>query len=192
MFLPGSFDLIQIAVIGIIGAGIFLVYKNYQGGSARSPRRFTTPLFLFTKRKEIFELKVENRGNIMLPARGYGYVERQGLNLAYRFGRVSKTNFDPKITENSRRRKQIYIVRENDPAPLNIYNFDGGYRGQPVTREELEGYENANLREATMVALSEGADKNITGSRMSMAVVISISITGIIWLLVAVKNGGLF
>ena len=189
---PASFDLIQIAVIGIIGAGIFLVYKNYQGGSARSPRRFTTPLFLFTKRKEIFELKVQNRGNIMLPARGYGYVERQGSNLAYRFGRVTKQYFDPIITENSRKRQEIYIVRENDPAPLEIHNFEGGYRGKTVPREELEKYENANLREATMIALAEGADKNISASRMSMAVIISISITGIIWLLVAVKNGGLF
>ncbi len=184
-------DVLQMLILGLLGLGIFIVYKSYTGGSAKSPKKFTTPIFLFTRRREVYELMVENKGNIMLPERGYGYVERVKAVIIYRYGRVWKQYFDPKVTENSRKRKQIYVVRENDPAPLEIDNFKGGYRGETVTKEELEIHQDANTRTATFEGLLEGSPRDEIARRMSVAVIVSVSITMIVWLLVALTKGDL-
>lgn len=188
MSLP-NIDFLQIVVIVILSVGGYLAYKSFSG-SAAAPKKFKTPLFLFTRRRMIYELSAESRGNIMLPDRGnYGYVERVAAVIIYRYGRVKRKQ-SPEISESTRKRKQIYVVRENDPAPLEIPRAAQGYAGPPVSRSELMKAEDTNVKAASMLALSEGPPGDATARLVAIGLVISCVVAGLAWILVLLLKVG--
>ena len=71
----------------LIGAaGVFWIYLSYIKSDV--PKKFRTPLYLFTKRGQVYRIDAENSNGLMLPDKGPGYVEIQPAVLARRWGRV--------------------------------------------------------------------------------------------------------
>ena len=185
-------DMLQIIIVSVLIFGAYLAYKTWAGGSASAPDTFTTKIFLITRRREIYEQKAENQNNIMLPKKGgYGYLERVKAVVIYRYGRVKTSHNDTLITENSRKREHAYIVRENDPAPLEISNRENGYIGQPVTNEEFLEAKNSNNRTAHTQGLITGSAGDFIAKKMSTAVIISVAVAGGAWVLVLLTKADL-
>ena len=187
-----EFDMLQVLIFSVIAFGAFIAYKTWSGRSAAAPDTFTTKIFLITRRREIYEQMVENQNNIMLPKKGgYGYLERVNAVVIYRYGRVKKQYFDPLITENSRKREHAYIVRENDPAPLEIRNKEKGYIGQPVTQQEFLDAKNSNHRTAHTKGFISGNATDLIARKMSTAVIMSVAVAGAAWVLVLLSKASI-
>ncbi len=174
-----QFDMLQVIVVSVLIFGAYLAYKTWAGGSAAAPDTFTTKIFLITRRREIYEQMVENQNNIMLPKKGgYGYLERVNAVVIYRYGRVKKQYFDPLITENSRKREHAYIVRENDPAPLEIRN------------KEFLDAKNSNHRTAHTKGFVSGTSTDFIQRKMATAVIMSVGVAGAAWVFVLLSKAG--
>ena len=186
-----QFDMLQVIDVSVLIFGAYLAYKTWAGGSAAAPDTFTTKIFLITRRREIYEQMVENQNNIMLPKKGgYGYLERVNAVVIYRYVRVKKQYFDPLITENSRIREHAYIVRENDPAPLEIRNKENGYTGEPVTQKEFLDAKNSNHRTAHTKGFVSGTSTDFIQRKMATAVIMSVGVAGAAWVFVLLSKAG--
>ena len=163
-------------VMGII----FWLYLTYIKSPAN--KQFRTPLYLFTKRRQVYRIDAENRGGLMLPDKGGGFVEVEGTALVRRWGRVWKLWASDSAIESARNREVIYVVRENDPTPMNMaYGVEHGYQGKQIEEARYKELSNLNQRQAASQAKMEGASRDAVVSRLMIGVVISIVIAGLAW-----------
>lgn len=163
-------------VLGVIW-WIYLTYVKDPG-----PKQFRTPLYLFTKRRQVYRINAENRGGLMLPEKGGGFVEQEGTALIRRWGRVWKSWPSDTATEAARAREVIYIVRENDPTPMNMsYGVEHGYQGKQIEEARYKELSNLNQRQAAAQAKIEGAARDVVVGRFMIGVIVSIVIAGAAW-----------
>jgi len=163
-------------VLGVI----FWLYLTY----VKDPgtKQFRTPLYLFTKRRQVYRINAENRGGLMLPDKGGGFVEQEGTALIRRWGRVWKIWPSETATESARSREVIYVVRENDPTPMNMsYGVEHGYQGKQIEEARYKELSNLNQRQAASQAKMEGAGRDVVVGRLMIGVIISIVIAGAAW-----------
>tara|TARA_R110000851_G_scaffold202997_4_gene354818 strand:- start:42 stop:665 length:624 start_codon:yes stop_codon:yes gene_type:complete len=159
---------------------IFWLYLTY----VKDPgtKQFRTPLYLFTKRRQVYRINAENRGGLMLPDKGGGFVETEGTALIRRWGRVWKIWTDLSGVESARAREVIYVVRENDPTPMNMsYGVENGYQGKQIEEARYKELSNLNQRQAAAQAKMEGAGRDAVVGRLMIGVIVSIVIAGAAW-----------
>ena len=166
----------------IVGSvGILWFYFTFMRSSV--PKRFMTPLYLFTRRFQVYRIEAENRGGLMLPDSGPGYVEQQGAAITRRWGRVWKLWSGPAAIEASRSRETIYIVRENDPTPLTIsLGVKGQYQGAQVDNSTFKDLSNLNQREAAANASIEGSTRDANAAKWMIAVLIAVVGAVVAWI----------
>jgi len=163
-------------VMGVI-LWLYLTYiKN------DSQPQFRTALYLFTQRNQVYRINAENRNHLMLPETGPGYVEQTGTSLVRRFGRVWSVGESESAIEALRNREVVYVVRENDPTPLNItYGAENGYQGKQIDNVRFKELSNLNQRQAAAQAKIDGAGRDAVVSRLMIGVIISVVIAGLAW-----------
>lgn len=159
---------------------VFWLYLTY----VKDPgtKQFRTPLYLFTKRRQVYRINAENRGGLMLPDVGGGFVEQEGTALIRRWGRVWKLWQSESAIEAARSREVIYVVRENDPTPMNIgYGVEHGYQGKQIEEARYKELSNLNQRQAAAQAKMEGAGRDVVVGRLMIGVIVSIVTAGVAW-----------
>ncbi len=170
----------------LIGFGISLVvlavWWYMKRGHKSLPQSFVTPLYLFTRRNQVYRIEAENRGGLMLAVGQPGYVERQSASLTRRWGRVWKSSVTPAATDANRSRERIYVVRENDPTPLTIsLGVEGEYQGDQIGNQEFKDLSNLNQREAAANARIEGSTRDAAANKLLIAVIIAVSGAVVMW-----------
>ncbi len=167
-----SITLIGLAISAPICIYIYMTY--FREGGAKVPKQFTTTLRLFTRRHKVHELKVVNSNGIMFPDNGPAYVEIQSAAIVTRSGRVWKSFKSQEAIEAARKRNVIYIVRENDPQPLNIsLGSEKGYLGDPITHDAFDDLSTLNQREASATATAEGSTQDQLQNKLMIALIIA-------------------
>ncbi len=170
--------------IGVIISAIvgFIFWSRAKSAGNKVPKEFTTDILLFTRRNQVYRQTVENRGGLMLPDNGPGFVENQRAVVVVRSGRVWRRFTSPAQVEATRGRSSIYVVRENDPTPLTLgAGWKAGYQPAQVDGDTLFDLEDLNTRAAGAKARQEGTSKDAFARLMGLAMVFAVIGTGLIW-----------
>ena len=173
---PMTIGLIISAIVG------FIFWTRAKSAGSKVPKDFTTDILLFTRRNHVFRQTVENKGGLMLPEHGPGFVEDQKAVVVVRQGRVWRRFPSAAQVEAARGRSSIYVVRENDPTPLTLgAGWKTGYQPAQVDGDTLFDLEDLNTRAAGAKARQEGTGKDAFQRLLALAAVFAVIFTGLIW-----------
>ncbi len=170
-------------IFGITGTISIVFYWWTQIYKPRSGEN-RTPLYLFTKRNQVYRIEAENSGGILFPDKigSPGYVERQTASITRRSGRLWKFSNSTAQNDANRSRERIYVTRENDPTPLTIsLGAECFYQGPQIDNAEFKALSNLNQREAAANARMEGSFEDSIANKLLIATIIAVAGAVLAW-----------
>ncbi len=162
-----------IMVVGLIAVGGWY----YIGKRGRKGRQLT--VWMFRKTGVLERVSADDRFGVAHLPDG-GYLVRPGSLLHERSGRPWSKPSNAAHAAVLRKRVTLLLLRESDPAPLDLARAD--YAGEVVELDAVRAIGRQSERLAATEASQEGDPADKLGSRLGLAVVIAVCVAGAAWI----------
>lgn len=171
----------QTLLIGGLAIAALLLWKLLGAAKPQVPKKNSAPVFLFTRKRQVYASQAENALGILLLDRAGGFFETRNTAVTVRSGRGWRKPRSDSSAATMQKRSIAYMLREGDPNPLALQSgAAGGYHGHELGWDELRALRDLNARDATREALKH------QGSLLQgrLAIVAGIAVAGAVamWL----------